>query len=54
MKKQQTNQKSKQENILFQFAKKYITKYINAMTKIYFPETDTSSSKNDNDKIFYK
>ncbi|WP_219007692.1 hypothetical protein [Aquimarina litoralis] len=39
----------------FQFLfSKWVTKYVDSMTKALYPDTDTPNVKNDQNRIFYK
>ncbi|MBQ4802666.1 hypothetical protein J8L88_07390 [Aquimarina sp. MMG015] len=54
MKTQPTIIKRKGTNGLQHLLLKWATMYINSMTKALYPDTDTPSSKNDQNRFFYK
>ncbi|WP_188112030.1 hypothetical protein [Aquimarina sp. RZ0] len=54
MKTQLITTKEKRKNNIHQLLTKWITMYINAMTKALYPDTATSKNKNDKNRFFHK
>ncbi|MFD2562778.1 hypothetical protein [Aquimarina rubra] len=54
MKTQLTITKQKRKNGLQLLLIKWVSNYINSMTKALYPDADTPKGKNDQNRIFYK